>query len=142
MCALGPTRPEDPPFCAALTRHIVEEMKRLGVRRLLCITGAMVGDSPGRSVFFQGMADMFRRSAPEQAADRAEQERLVMESGLDWTVVKPPRLTEGRARGKVRAGASEPVGMLSSISRADLARFLAEQLERRDFVQARVVVRS
>ncbi|HEX5748801.1 MAG TPA: hypothetical protein VFZ09_21345 [Archangium sp.] len=56
--------------------------------------------------------------------------------------MKPPRLTEGPARGKVRAGASEPVGMLSSLSRADLARFLAEQLERRDFVHARVVVRA
>jgi putative NADH-flavin reductase len=142
ICAFGPTSAKEAPFCAALTRHIVEAMGRLGVRRLLCITGAMVGDYAGRSVFFQGMADLFRRQAPAQAADRAEQERLVRESGLEWTVVKPPRLTEAAPRGKVRAGESEPVGMLSRLPRADLARFLADQLERGHFVRKSVVVRA
>src|SRR5829696_442945 len=34
--------------------------------------------------------------------DLAQMERLLRESGLDWTVVRPPRLTDGPATGRQR----------------------------------------
>lgn len=142
VCAFGPVRPEDPPFCAALTRRIVEAMGRLGVRRLVCVTGAMVASYAHRSMFFEGLARLYVRQAPALAQDRVEQERVIQDSTLEWTLVKPPRLTSGAPRGHVRAGEAVPVGMMSRISRGDLARFLADQLEGSDFVRRRVVVRG
>jgi len=69
------------------------------------------------------------------------QEQLVRESGLEWTLVKPPRLTDGRARGRVVAGIDLQIGLSSSIRRADLAAFLVgECLEPRFAKQAVYVI--
>ncbi len=140
ICAIGP-RPSSPePFCAAATANIIEAMKAGGVRRLICQTGALIGDYPHLSWFMRMMRNSYQRQQPALAADRAEQERLVAASGLDWTVVKPPRLTNGVARGRVHSGESLKVGALSSISRADLARFMLDEVESPQYEGKRVVV--
>jgi uncharacterized protein YbjT (DUF2867 family) len=57
-------------------------------------------------------------------------ERIVSASGLDWTIARPPRLTNGvltRAYG-VADGRMPPAARLT-ISRADVADFLLDELE-------------
>jgi uncharacterized protein YbjT (DUF2867 family) len=88
------------------------------------------------------MRSSYQKQQPALADDRAKQERVVVASGLDWTVVKPPRLTNGPLRGRVRSGESLKVGALSSISRADLARFMLDEVESPQHVGKRVVVQS
>jgi uncharacterized protein YbjT (DUF2867 family) len=57
--------------------------------------------------------------------DHERQETLVRESGLDWVIARPTRLTNGPARGRyLKKTAVERVP--SSISRADVAGFLVE----------------
>ncbi len=51
-----------------------------------------------------------------------------MQSSLDWSLVKPPRLTNARSRGRYRVGPSLRVGLLSNLSRDDLAMFLLAAL--------------
>ena len=87
------------------------------------------------------MASWYRRRRPDQARDRDEQERIVMASGLDWTIVKPPRLTSARPCGRLVAGPELPVGLLSYISRADLATFMLDEIARPRFIGKCVVVR-
>jgi putative NADH-flavin reductase len=141
ICVIGP-RPSSPEaFCAEATRNIIEAMQAQGMRRLLCLTGAMVGDYPHLSWFMRAMRNSYRKQQPALAHDRAEQERLVAASGLDWTVVKPSRLTNGRAAGRVRSGENLQVGAFSSISRADLARFMLDEVESPEYMSKRVVVR-
>ena len=82
------------------------------------------------------------KSMPELARDREEQERLIMESECDWTIVKPPRLTDGPARGRVRAGTDLRVGLLSSISRRDLAAFLVSLVSSTQYSGRRVLVKG
>jgi putative NAD(P)-binding protein len=45
-------------------------------------------------------------------------------SSLAYTLVRPPRLTDGAATGRVQHGLDLRLGPLSSISRADLAAFM------------------
>ena len=142
MIVIGPRPGATEPFCAAATANIIAVMKATGRRRLICQTGAMIGDYPHLSWFMRSMKNSYRRQQPALANDRAEQERLVATSGLDWTVVKPPRLTNGGARGRVRSGESLKVGAMSSISRADLARFMLDEVESPQHVGQRVVVQS
>ncbi len=128
VCVFGPRPPHVDIFCESATDTIVDAMHELGIRRLVCQTGGMVGEYPAnRTLPFQLMADMFKRRSPQLAADRVGQERVVMESDLIWTIVKPPRLTEGRAKGRWVVGTDVRVGMLSSITREDLAAFLLEE---------------
>ncbi len=127
--------------CACGTEHVISAMKAAGVRRLVCLTGAMVGElRPNVSFAMRLLAAMFRRKVPHIAADNAEQERLVMASGLDWTIVKPPRLTEGPPTGRVRADAALRVGLLSRISRRDLAAFLLDEVISSPHFQQQVYV--
>ena len=120
ICVFGP-RPASPEvFCAEATRNIIEAMRAHGMCRLICQTGAMISDYPHLSWFMRMMRSSYQKQQPALADDRAEQERVVVASGLDWTVVKPPRLTNGPLRGRARSGESLKVGALSSISRGTL----------------------
>jgi putative NADH-flavin reductase len=141
ICAIGP-RPSSPePFCSEATKNIIDAMQATCVRRLICLTGAMVGDYPHLSWFMRMMRNSYQRQQPALAADRTEQERLVAASGLQWTAVKPPRLTSGAARERVRSGENLKVGAFASISRADLARFMLDEVESLEYVGKHVVVR-
>lgn len=125
ICVFGPRPPYVDVFCEQATANIVNAMRQLGIRRLVCQTGGMIGAyRANRTLPFQWMADAFRKHTPQIADDREGQERVVMHSGLDWTIVKPPRLTDGAAKGKWLAGTEVRLGLLSSITRADLSGFL------------------
>jgi putative NADH-flavin reductase len=141
-CALGPRAPHTEVFCARATAAILRAMEEAGCRRLVCQTGAMIGPAGSRSWAFERLARAFARRAPEAARDRVEQEWLVEESGLEWTIVKPPRLTDGPAAGRVRVGTAVRVGLLSSIRRADLAAFIMDEIETPRFLRARVFVKG
>ncbi|MGH7410209.1 MAG: hypothetical protein ACREJ6_03985 [Candidatus Methylomirabilis sp.] len=66
-------------------------MKTSGPQRLICLTGAMVGDLPSNvSLAMRAMAWVYQPQCPDLAADASGQECAVMDSGLDWTLVKPP----------------------------------------------------
>lgn len=128
ICVIGPRPPYADVFCEAATSTIVLAMRELGIQRLVCQTGGMIGEYPAnRTLPFQLMTDMFKRRLPQIANDRAGQENVIIHSGLAWTIVKPPRLTDGAAKGEWMAGTDVRLGLLSSISRNDLADFLVEE---------------
>jgi hypothetical protein len=57
---------------------------------------------------------------------------------MDWTIVRPPRLTDGAAQGyQVNP---QQLSFAASLPRADLARFLVDQLETREHVRASPLV--
>jgi uncharacterized protein YbjT (DUF2867 family) len=60
--------------------------------------------------------------------DHDVQERMTKESGLDFVIARPTRLTNGPARGKY-VKTSEIVSVPGSISRADVADFMVEACE-------------
>ncbi len=141
IIAIGPRNASPEIFCAAATQNIIDAMQTSGVRRLVCQTGAMIGDYPHLSWFMRSMKNAYRKQQPAQAKDRLEQEQRVAASGLDWTLIKPPRLTNGPARGRVRSGERLNVGAMSSISRLDLSRFILDQVDSPEYVGKGVVVR-
>jgi putative NADH-flavin reductase len=140
-CVFGPRPPSTDVFCAQATGRIVEAMQGAGVRRLVCQTGAMIGeDAPNWTLPFRLMARLFRRQRPAVAEDRLRQELEVKASGLDWTLVKPPRLTDGPGCGRVVAGGDLRIGLMSKIARADLADFLVSECVTPSYVEHAVYV--
>ena len=143
LTVFGPRTARDAPFRATATRHIVAAMRAAGQRRLLCITGAMVGVLPPNvSWAMRAMAGQFRRQCPLLAEDSTEQERIVMASGLDWTLVKPPRLADGPPTGRVRSGPRLRVGLMSHVRRADVAAFMLDEAEACRHVRERTYLRG
>ena len=143
ICVLGPRPPFRDTFCAAATAAIIGAMKACGVARFICQTGAMIGSLPHTvSRPMRWAARQFAAAHPAVAADRAEQEALVRSSTLDWTLVKPPRLTNRPPRHPVTAGPALSVGLLSSVGRPALAAFLVDEVERPRCIGQAVYVRG
>lgn len=126
VSTLGPPGPGRSTILGEGARSTVAAMQAVGPRRLLVVSAAVLFESAGI------LATILRRTLLRNvAADAAEMERTVVASGLDWTIARPPRLTNGplTARYRVENGRL-PGGSLASISRADVAHFLVGELER------------
>lgn len=76
---------------------------------------------------------MLRLISGHVLADAEAHLEVLRQSGLDWTVVRGPRLTEEPGKGSYRVGW---VGVDAStrISRDDLADFILTQVDDRRFV--------
>lgn len=110
------------------TRNIIEAMKRLGVRRLVCMTSLGVGDSKGQPAWFFNwiILPLLLRNV---FADKQVQEQYVTESGLDWTIVRPVFLTNRPRTGAYRHWVGQPPPSITGkISRADVADFMLAQV--------------
>jgi uncharacterized protein YbjT (DUF2867 family) len=68
----------------------------------------------------RGLMKLVARDVLQDAERHAE---LVRESGLDWTLVRPPRLNDGPRERTYRTGILK-LGPAESISRADVADFM------------------
>jgi putative NADH-flavin reductase len=72
----------------------------------------------------------------EEIGDHEEKEALVRASSLDWTIVRPPKLTNGARSGRYRSGDDiMTLKPLSLLSRADLAHFILEELAQPKYVR-------
>lgn len=143
ICVFGHRPPYTDIFCEAATRTIVESMQKLGIKRLVCQTGGMIGDYPAnRTLPFRLIVAMLNWRLPLAASDRTGQENAVKRSELDWTIVKPSKLTNGKAKGRWLVGPDVLVSLLSSIARDDLADFLLQEAFNPQFAEKAVFIRS
>jgi putative NADH-flavin reductase len=102
-------------------------METAGVRRLIIVGVAAL--FPDIGVFGRLLRSTLLRNV---ADDSFEMERLVKASGLDWTIVRPPRLTNGPRRERYGLAVDHlPSGASGNaiISRADVAHFMLNELE-------------
>ena len=109
------------------TRALVAAMTRNGVRRLVCITGMGAGDSRGHGGFLYDLLilPLLLRNVYK---DKDRQEDAIRASPLDWIIVRPGVLNDEPARGNFRA-VTELAGVHGGkIARADVARFVVDQL--------------
>ncbi len=112
---------------SAATTALVNAMRREKVRRLVCITGLGAGDSRGHGgfLFDRLLFPLLLRNIYD---DKDRQEAVVRASGLDWVLVRPVVLTDAPAAGRVRALTDLSGVHGGKIPRADVARFVVEQL--------------
>ncbi len=143
LCAIGghdrlrvalSGHPREPGLCTIGTRNILEAMKTLGVSRLICLSAWGIGDSKGRvPVIFRNV--IFPLLMKEEYEDKEAQEQLIRQSTLDWTIVRPARLTNGSRTGRYRMQSSLEFSWQSRISRADVADCMLRQLTDSTFRQ-------
>jgi putative NADH-flavin reductase len=112
---------------STVTRALVGAMKAEHVSRLVCITGMGAGDSAGHGGFLFDNV-IFPLLLKKVYADKNRQETIVRDSGLDWILVRPSVLNDKPGHGSVRAMAGLSGFHGGSISRADVATFVLDQL--------------
>jgi putative NADH-flavin reductase len=107
-------------------RTIVPAMERHGVRRLIVVSAFGVGETRRDATLLQRI--FFRLLLRDLYADKAAAEEYLRGSFLDWTLVKPTRLTDGPLTGTYRVGERLDMRRQPNISRADVAHFVLTQL--------------
>ena len=103
------------------TRSVLLAMRAHDVRRLVVISNSgMVVDGDG-PVVRHLVKPVLRRVLEHPWADMARMERVVRASGLEWTIVRPPRLTDGPRTDAFRTAVDTNVRGGMTVSRADVA---------------------
>lgn len=124
VCTLGiPTKPAlgfgHSPVLTAGVANIIEGMERHGVWRLVLETAIGSGESKrslgllARITFRWVLGYLFR--------EKDRQERMVRESGLDWTIVRPSALTNGPLTDRLIEDPPQTYGLFTHVSRIDVA---------------------
>jgi len=113
------------------TRRILASMQAHGVRRFLGLSAYGAGETRDGSAYARLTWLLLRPNLE----DKERFEALVRASDLDWTLVRPPKLTDGPATGRYRTGTDLRMKLTSKVSRADLATFIVDQLGDRAYIR-------
>jgi putative NADH-flavin reductase len=142
LSALGPRHKADEGVVAPGTRALVEAMGKTGVRRIVVVSAAPIGTvaSPGRpnppkhdpgdGIIMRNLLNpAIRRVLRAGYADLALMEEELRDTTLDWTVVRPPRLTDKPLTGTYRVAYGRNLRRGLTISRADVAHLMLRALD-------------
>lgn len=138
LSAIGTPARAKTPVRTQAAEASIEAMRLAGVRRLIAVSVYGAGDTRGHLPFFT-RAIVFPLYLRRVIADHETQEEAIMRSGLDWTLVRPPYLTDDPATGDYAIGfGAKTAGLTWKISRADVAHSMLGALEQRSLVHAAV----
>ena len=133
LSSLGPT-PNSPKDAMTIgSANVIAAMLKCNVRRLIWQTGAgvqMDGDAP--SAIRTVMVTLMKLISPSVLLDSTQAIHNITTSGLDWTIVRVPRLKDGTKEGGIRATFTPPGP--TPITRADIAAFMLGQLTDKTFI--------
>lgn len=115
-------------FLSDVTRLLVAEMERQGVRRLIAMSNTGAGNSIAfmPRFFTRFILPWFMRWLQAIIDDKNRMEPLIMNSALAWTIVRCPNITDRPAKGTCLASL-DGKGLKLSITRQDMARFMVDQ---------------
>lgn len=143
LCALGTRSPRSLVSCDLMraTMHaLVPTMERRGVRRVIVLSALGVGQSADHAP--PALRFAFRTVFHQVGMDKAAAEEYLRASDLDWTVVYPPSLTDGRRTGSYRSGEELDLKGVPKIARADVADFMLSQLGEATYTRKSAIVSS
>jgi putative NADH-flavin reductase len=120
---------------------LLEQMERAGVRRIFCISASGLDTNPTHPFIVQWLTrHVLQRILRNMYADLRQMETLVRDSPLDWTIVRPPRLTDKAVTGQYRVAIDQPLPRGYSIARADVAHFMLHNIAAEGLFRRKVEV--
>jgi putative NADH-flavin reductase len=133
------------------TRAIVAAMQAIGVRRIIVVSAAPISTmpSPGRPhpprhdpgegflMKYLG-TPAFRTVLRERYRDLALMEDVLRASDLDWTIFRPPRLTNGQLTGRYRTAIGRNLKGGVSVSRADVAHAMLAAIRQKETIRQEI----
>jgi len=119
------------------TTNIVNAMEAKGKTRFICQTSLGFGDSkyllPWHMKYF--IVPLILKSA---FADHQLQETVIEKSSLDWTIVRPGNMTNGKKTEKYKHGFGINEKIKLKISRSDVAHFMLNQINNNNYLHQKI----
>lgn len=142
ISVLGPSPKTKGLIIADGIKNIVEAMKKNGVKRLIATGTPSFKDSNDKfQLGFAFGVFMVKMLIKDSYKNIVLTGKYITESGLEWTFVRLPMLSDKPASGKINAGyTGDGTISLFSLSRADLADFLLQQLNDKQWLNKSPVI--
>ncbi len=121
-----------PDYFSSGTKLCIDAMKEHGVKRLVVLSALGAGESIATANWFL-RTFVIGGLLKLPFLDHDVQEGLTRESGLEFVIARPSRLTDGKAKGTYTR-TTQLVPVPSAISRADVADFLVESCTSNTFL--------
>jgi hypothetical protein len=141
LSGLGPRKKAEYGIASKGTKAIIDAMQATGVRRIVVVSGMGISTvptptrpnppkrAPGAGFFMRHLGVPFTKlMLGSHYIDVALMEELLRNSGLNWTAVQLPLLTDKPLTGIYRTAYERNVRGGFTISRADAAHFMLQAL--------------
>lgn len=134
LSALGP-RAKEGSLHTDTANALIPAMQGAQVTRFVGVSGAGI-DAPGdqKSLSARLISTAIQTLGGAVVKDKPAESAAYAASDLDWTLVRPPRLVDGPATGRLEHHARRSTRS-ARITRADLAIFLADVTEQRLYIR-------
>jgi len=127
FCTLGMPASDKSTLRTDGTENIVKAMKENGIKRFICQTSLGFADS--KEVLPWHMKYIIVPFILKNAfKDHELQESVIEKSNLDWTIVRPGNMTNGKKTENYKHGFKPTENIKLKISRADVAHFMLDQI--------------
>ncbi len=124
LSALGTNQKGPVSVCTDRIQSILAAMTQYSVRRLLVVSAYGATESHHRDLYNL----LLWTSLKGKMVDKERMEKLITQSDVDWTLVRPSFLTNGSRTGQYRSGSDLRMHITSHIPRADVADFMLQHM--------------
>jgi putative NADH-flavin reductase len=110
-------------------KNLLKAMEMGGVKRVFFISASGLEVNPTHSLWVRLLTTLvLQKLLKNMYADLHRMEDLVKASNMDWTIMRPPQLTDNAVTGNYRYAINHYLDNGLKISRADLAHFMLENI--------------
>jgi putative NADH-flavin reductase len=124
--AVGPRGPGCRRVQADGVRACLAAMRAVRIGRIVAVSGAWVANRNDGPFSRFVVKPLYRRALKNSYLDMVDMEHALSASAMNWTVLRPPVLTNGRPRHRYRSRLGRDVPFGLSITRGDLAEALLD----------------
>jgi putative NADH-flavin reductase len=123
-------------FISDATKIIVDEMQNKKIKRLIAMSNVGAGNSIAFQPWFftKIILPYFMKWLKVIIEDKNRMEPIIMNSALDWTIVRCPNIVDKPAKGRCNA-TLDGKGLKLSITLSDLSKFMVDQLKQTAFIK-------
>lgn len=121
-------------FISDATKVIADEMQKQNIKRLIAMSNVGAGNSIAFQPWFftKIILPYFMKWLKVIIEDKNRMEPIIMNSNLDWTIVRCPNIIDKPAKGSCNA-TLDGKGLKLSITLPDSSKFMVDQLTEKNF---------
>ena len=123
-------------FISDATKVIADEMQKQNIKRLIAMSNVGAGNSITFQPWFftKFILPYFMKWLKVIIEDKNRMEPIIMNSNLNWTIVRCPNIVDKPSKGTCNA-TLDGKGLKMTITLPDLSRFMVDQLKQTTFIK-------
>jgi hypothetical protein len=135
VSVLGHVKNSAPMFQTNAIKKIAECMRQNDMKRIIILTGAGIAlENEKLEAGNKLLTFIIKKIAPGRFADGVAQCNVLSQSGLNYTIVRVPLLTNKKIQKKPKAQLKQP-GIFSNVSRLNVADFILNCVENEQYIE-------